>query len=276
MEERIRHSTIAGNWYPGTEETLRRTVDGLLDLAQASAYEGRDLLALFVPHAGYNYSGAVAAQAYRLLKGRSFPRVILLGPSHYRYIGPWATTDFTHYQTPLGLVPVDDKYAQELAERLSMLSLRENQEHALEIQLPFLQSLLQEFSVVPILIGDHSLGAAQKLAEALAETTADENNLLIASSDLSHYHNARTAEGMDRRLLSRLHSLYAEGLAADFESGECEACGAGAILAAMLYARQRGADRAEVLKYAHSGEIIGDYLGVVGYAAAAVFLPKGI
>lgn len=274
MEERIRHSTIAGNWYPGTAKDLRRTVDGLLESAEAPLNQGRELLALFVPHAGYNYSGAVAAEAYRLLKGSDFTRVILLGPSHYRYLGPWTVTDFTHYQTPLGLVPLDGNQTEKLMQRSSMSSVRENQEHSLEMQLPFLQRVLQEFSIVPILIGDHSLEVAKRLAAALNENIKDDTTLVIASSDLSHYHDAAIAERMDRRLLSRLEKLDAEGLAQDFEVGECEACGAGAILATMIYARQRQADGAEVLKYAHSEEVIGDYYGVVGYAAVATFLPK--
>lgn len=274
MGDRIRRSIIAGSWYPDRAEALHNLLDQLLAQTSGEQNQGRGLLALFVPHARYIYSGAVAAEAYRLLPESNFARVVLIGPSHYRYLGPWATTDFTHYATPLGLVPIDQDYMQKLQERFPMPSIREEQEHSLEIQLPFLQRTLQEFSIVPILSGQTSLESAQKLAGAIAETIDDGHTLVVASSDLSHYHDSVTAEAMDRRLLSRMETLDTEGLAQDLEAGECEACGGGAILATMLFARIRGAGSVQIRKYAHSGDVIGDHFQVVGYAAAAVYLPE--
>lgn len=274
VERRVRVSSIAGSWYPGTESALRGMVDRFLDNAAPPHSEEARPLALFVPHAGYIYSGHVAAEAYHLLASKNFTRVVLVGPSHYRYLGPWATTDFTHYQTPLGLVPVDEGYLKRLSEALPLPRMRENQEHSLEIQLPFLQRALGDFSILPLLLGDQDLKSARLLAEALASLGGDGDTLVVASSDLSHYHDAQTAERIDRRLLSHLQALDVEPLAQDLEAGECEACGAGAILTAMILARLRGAKRAEVRKYAHSGEVSGDYFQVVGYAAACVHQPE--
>ena len=169
----IRRSVIAGTWYPGTKQSLVRAVDGYLAQAGRAPGTGEpvpgELLALISPHAGYAYSGQTSAHAYHQLQGREVKTVVLLGPSHRAWVGDYATNDVDAYETPLGLVPLDRGFISALDERVSLPRLRRDEEHSLEIQLPFLQRQLGDFQLVPILMNAEDSAATQRLAKALAE-----------------------------------------------------------------------------------------------------------
>ncbi len=272
IQRSIRRSALAGTWYPGSATALQQTVDAFLGRARDGRIAG-DLIALIAPHAGYPYSGQVAAYAYNQLADRHFDTAILVGPSHYVFISQFATSADDAYQTPLGIVPVDHDIRQKLGALIPLERVRENQEHCLEIQLPFLQRTLQDFRFVPILIGDHSLPACQRLADALAQVVreADKPVLLVASTDLSHFHDYDTARRLDSVFVERVNQFDPEGLARDLESRKTEACGGGPAVAIMLAARALGATKAEVLHYANSGDVTGDRWRVVGYTAAALY-----
>ncbi len=268
----IRRSTLAGTWYPGAPETLAQTVDNLLTQAGDHDLEG-ELVGLIVPHAGYAYAGPVAAHAYRLLVGRQFDSVVLVGPSHYAAFDTWAIDDLPWWETPLGLVPIDRELTEEISHRIPLRRVRGDREHSLEIQLPFLQRTLVQFAAVPIMMIDQSPDACQALADSLAEAIrqAGKRVLLVASSDLSHFHRYDTALQLDRLVERRVDEFDPLSLAADLDAGRCEACGGGPIIAVMLASRALGANAAQALRYANSGDVIGDRSRVVGYLAGAIY-----
>lgn len=273
MAQDVRRSTIAGSWYPGSPERLKDTVDRFLANAGKGQIKG-ELIGLIVPHAGYQYSGQIAAYAYVELQGREYEKVVLLAPSHRVYVGEFAVTSYAHYETPLGLVPVDGDLVAQLEAQVPLNSTDENLEHALEIQLPFLQRTLGEFSLLPILMGGQSWDSCQALSQGLAKVLPGQKALLVASTDLSHFYDYNTALRLDKVVLSHIEAFDPEGLSRDIEARKCEACGAGPVLAAMLAARALGADKGKVLEYKNSGDVTGDKYRVVGYAAGVVYKTK--
>lgn len=266
----IRRSVIAGSWYPGTKAELARTVDGFLANAKKEELGG-ELMGLIAPHAGYVYSGQVAAYAYKQLEGLDFPIVAIVSPVHRMFVGRYAVTAKRYYETPLGLVEVDGELVDALDEAVGLNRVERDDEHSLEIQLPFLQRVLGRFKLLPVMMGDQSLPACRALGEALAGVLRGKRALLVASTDLSHFHPYDTAVRLDRVVLDHIEKFDPEGLALDLERGRCEACGGGPVIAVMLAAKALGANRARVLKYANSGDVTGDRWQVVGYAAGAIY-----
>ena len=270
--DQVRPSILGGTWYPGDAATLKKQITGFLDQAGKPTAPGR-LLALIVPHAGYVYSGQVAAFGYSQLKGKHFGTVILVGPSH-RAAFSGVSVDLRDYETPLGRVPVNRELAQKImdgsAGLVTNLAEAHDQEHCLEIQLPFLQEVLGNFKIVPLLMGSHDLETCRKLAATLARTVPGQDALLLTSTDLSHFHTGDQARTMDAGLLEKVAAYDPEGLEADLASGRVEACGGSALVAVMMAAKDLGANRATVLKYAHSGDVTGDNSRVVGYMAAVL------
>ncbi len=266
----VRPSVIAGTWYPGTRGELERTIDGFLANVENGRVDG-ELIGLISPHAGYIYSGQVAAYAYKQLQGLSFDTVAVISPVHRMYVGRFAVTDKAYYETPLGLIEINAELVEAVDRQVDLNQVRRDEEHSLEIQLPFLQRVLGEFKLTPIMMGDHSLASCQALAQALAQALDGQKALLVASTDLSHYHDYDTAVRLDRIVLDYIEAYDPEGLAQALERGRCEACGGGPVVAAMLAAKALGADKAQVLRYANSGDVTGDRWRVVGYAAGALY-----
>jgi AmmeMemoRadiSam system protein B len=271
----VRPSPIAGSWYPGASGALRQRVQAFLDAAETASpdrIEGR-LVALVSPHAGYTYSGGVAAHAYRLVQGARYDVVVIVAPNHSIYNpAPLLTSGHAAYGTPLGDVPLAEELLAALDARLGLSQVRRDGEHSLEIQLPFLQvALAGEFQLLPIMINDRSSKSWYNLGEALADLLRDQNVLLVASTDLSHFENAETAARLDGAVTDRIAAFDPEGLLDVLATGKGKACGGGPTVAVMLAARALGANRARLLKYATSGDVTGDYGRVVGYAAAALY-----
>ena len=266
----VRHSVIAGSWYPGTEGQLRKTVQGYLDNVERTEPDG-ELVGLISPHAGYIYSGQVAAYAYKQLEGASYDAVAVISPVHRMFMGRFAATSAAAYGTPLGLVEVDAELVEAVDQEIGLTRVSQDNEHSLEIQLPFLQVVLGEFKLLPIMMGDQDLSSCQKLATALAKILKGKSVLLVASTDLSHFHNYDAAVRLDEIILERVGASDPEGLANDLRRGKCEACGGGPVIAVMLAAQELGANKAKVLKYMNSGDVTGDRSQVVGYMAAALY-----
>lgn len=269
----IRHSVIAGTWYPGSASALADTIDQFLAHVDVRAVDG-ELHALISPHAGYSYSGGVAAYAYKQLEGKAYPVVVVVSPLHQYYGGRFLATNRGYYQTPLGLVEVDDDMLGQLARDVSLSYLDQDGEHSLEIQLPFLQRTLGEFSLVPVMMGDQSPDACRQLSAALVKALEGQRALLVASSDLAHLHDYREVVVHDRAVQKYVQDFDPEGLAESLAKNEAQACGGGPIVTVMLAARERGADTAVVLKYMNSGDVTGittpgQY--TVGYLAGAVY-----
>ena len=271
--EKIRESVIAGTWYPADPALLKQQISRHLDRANPPEVKG-DLVGLVVPHAGYIYSGGVAAHAYRLLLQNTFDRVLVLAPSHQASFPGSSIYHLGGYRTPLGVVPLDRELIEELyryPDIVSYVPHADAREHSLEIQLPFLQTVLPQFSLTPVVMGDQNYAYCEKLSDAVAETCSHRRVLIIASSDLSHYCPYEEAKLLDGTFVDRLNAFDPEGLAREIRAKNCQACGSGPVLTLMLAARKLGADWSKVLLYANSGDVTGDKSsGVVGYAAAAL------
>lgn len=265
----VRKSAIAGTWYPGTGRELGATVDRFLSRVDPTSLGGR-LLGVISPHAGYVYSGQVAAHAYRQLQGLSFDVVAVVSPMHRMYVGSYVINDAEYYETPLGLVEVERTLIDALATHVPVSRAEWDDEHSLEIQLPFLQRVLPPFKLLPIMQGDQSLPACETLARGLAEVLHGQSALLVASTDLSHFHTYQTAIVLDRVVQSYIEKYDPAGLAQALQDGDAEACGGGPVISVMLAARAMGADRATILNYANSGDVTGDLGRVVGYLSAAI------
>jgi AmmeMemoRadiSam system protein B len=271
----VRPAAVAGTWYPGTAGALTREVDA--HLANAAEWPGGDVRAIVAPHAGMMFSGPVGAYAYKAAATRPVDVAVLVGPSHYVAFEGVALFPEGAFATPLGDVAIDEPGARRLAafDIARPLPAAHQREHSLEMQLPFLKRLLPETRIVPLLMGYQTRATIEALAAALVEAFRDRRALLVASTDLSHYFDATTALSLDRQVQEFVGAFDPEGLLAYFEQhpererGRFVACGGGPLIAVMLAARGLGATDARVLRYAHSGEISGDYGGVVGYLAAA-------
>jgi AmmeMemoRadiSam system protein B/AmmeMemoRadiSam system protein A len=273
--EQIRESVIAGTWYPGSGSLLQQEVQDYLAQASAPDLKGR-VIALISPHAGYRYSGQVAAYAYKILEKQKFATVVVIAPSHRSYFRGVSVYDRGGYRTPLGVVPLDRELISALEERegrIRYVPEAHAQEHSLEIQLPFLQVLLPGFKLVPLIMGNQDFVTCQWLAEALGDCIKEKNRsvLVVASSDLSHFHPYQQARKLDQVVLDRVGEFDPRGLSDSLAEGKCEACGGGPMVTAMLTARRLGAKNSQVLHYANSGDVTGDHSSVVGYMAAALW-----
>lgn len=270
-----RPSAVAGTWYPGTAAALRKDVEAYL--SRADEWRGGAVRAIVAPHAGLMFSGPVGAYAYKAAATRAFEVAVLVGPSHFVAFDGVALYPDGAFATPLGDAPIDDHGARHLATSAIVRSLptAHTREHSLEMQLPFLRTLMPQTPIVPLLMGHQTRDTIVALAEALARAFADRDALLVASTDLSHYFDARSAQALDGRVQEYLSAFDPDGLLEYFEQypeperGRWVACGGGPMIAVMMAARALGARDARVLHYAHSGEVSGDYEGVVGYVAAA-------
>ena len=268
----VRRPAVAGTFYPAESAHLAREVDAMIEAAEPVEVSGR-LVGLVEPHAGYMFSGGVAAAGYRQLAPRMFERVILVGPSHRAAFPAVAVWDGTAFATPLGEVSLDHEAIAGLVEADSLIVRRNavhDGEHSLEVQLPFLQRRLQDFRLVPLVMGRQDAATCERLGRALARVARPPGSLLIASSDLSHYHPYDEAVALDGWALARMADFDPEGLLAGLRQGACEACGGGPIAAVLFAARELGAREVEVLSYQNSGDVTGDRSQVVGYPACAI------
>jgi hypothetical protein len=274
MARVVRKAAVAGTWYPGKASGIRAEVEAHLSHVPELAPVGR-LVGLICPHAGLRYSGPVAAYAYALLRGRKDLTAVIVGPSHRVPFEGLAVFPRGAFETPLGRVPVDEELADRLfAAHSFMVDLPHphQKEHSLEMQLPFLQHLVRGLRIVPILMGHQQLEEVEALAEALAVAVAGRQHvLLVASSDLSHYHPARTANELDAAVVGDVRDFDAQGLMRRLLRSPGHACGGGPMVAVMKAAAALGADRSCVLRYADSGDVgERDKSSVVGYLAAAL------
>jgi MEMO1 family protein len=257
----IRPPAVAGMFYSGQPEALREEIEAYL--RQAATPQLSPVRALIAPHAGYMYSGRVAAYAYRLLSEQETKpqRIFVLGPSHRAWFPGVAVADVDGFRTPLGVQPVDHECVIELSERwriFSAINTPHEPEHCLEVQVPFIQTVLPEVPIVPMLFGEvDPIEVGKALLEVLKP-----RDLIIVSSDLSHYHTNRQAHETDRQFLNALIEDDKSGVAGG------EACGQAPALTLMTVAEDRGW-QPHLLDYRTSGDITGEQRQVVGYAAVA-------
>lgn len=267
--------SIGGGWYPHNPGLLVQNLDTYLSNAEVDKPYGK-VIGIITPHAGHMYSGQVAAYAFNCIKGMEFDTVVIVSPSHFLPSGDVITTSHDAYETPLGIVEIDKDAVSELdsalMENFQMRLARaaNDPEHAVEVELPFLQHILGPFRLLPVMVFNQSSHTARALGHSLAEVIADRNALLVASSDLSHFYPDGTAKRFDQEMLRRIELFDPESVIEAESEGAGFACGKGAIAAVLWACRDLGADRVKVLNYANSGDVTGDCDSVVGYGAAVI------
>lgn len=272
----VRPSPIAGKWYPDDPVHLASMVDQYIGAAQTTVIDG-EIVAVIAPHAGLLFSGAVAGHAFAVLQGLEPDIVAVISPMHYPHAQSLLTSAHSDYQTPLGCMRIDRDSVLELDAHLQaeigygLSPIRDDPEHALEIQLPFLQRVLKsDFSLLPVMIRDQSKSVSHGLGAALAKTLQGRRAIMIASTDLSHFYPQNLALSLDGEVLKQVEAFDPEGIYQVEEQGKGFACGRGALAAVIWASKALGADSIKILHHATSGDVSGDYLRVVGYAAAAI------
>ena len=277
----MRAPAVAGRFYPGNSRQLERDVRQYLGHAgEASPEETAPgsqprtpAIGCIVPHAGYVYSGAVAGAVYARL---DLPRrFLVVGPRHYPQGAPLAILSEGAWRTPLGDAPLDARMAEALALACPLLredALAHEREHAIEVQLPFLQLLRPEFQFVPIALGTDRYQAFEDLGRAAAGVIAEqiEPVLLVASSDMNHYESDEVTRRKDSLAIEKILALDPRGLYDVVRRESISMCGYGPAVTMLVAAKELGATRAELVRYATSAEVSGDYDRVVGYAGIVV------
>lgn len=273
MAEKIRKSVIAGSWYPGNPQILESDIRHFFENASVEKVKG-EIKSIVAPHAGYVYSGQIAGYVYRQLITTVFDDVIIIGPSHRSVLRGVSIFPSGGFETPLGVVKIDKDLADKLMKASPMISdipSAHAQEHSVEIQLPFLQVALGEFSFVPLVMGIQDRETCTELARAIVDAVGIKHCLIVGSSDLSHFHSQQKASMLDKGVIRRLEDFDPDGLLADLEEDRVEACGGGPMVVAMMAAKALGASKVKVMPYANSGDITGEKDSVVGYASALFY-----
>jgi AmmeMemoRadiSam system protein B len=273
MSTAIRLPAVAGQFYPADSRKLRAEVEAFTQPAESPETGKIRALGCVAPHAGYVYSGRVAGEVYRRVELPA--RYIILCPNHTGRGEPLAIMSRGAWRTPLGDVPIDEELASNLKARFALLSEDESAhrfEHALEVQLPFLQVLHPQFSFVPITVGTGHYAVLSALGVAIASVVreADGQVLVIASSDMNHYESDSVTRVKDKRAIDQILELNPRDLYDVIRAANITMCGYGPTVAMLTAALKLGATKAELLRYATSGDVSGDRDKVVGYAGIAV------
>jgi MEMO1 family protein len=271
--EDIRYNIVAGSFYPGNADTLKKQITEFLGKAEDKKI--KDIKALICPHAGYIYSGQVAAYSYRQIEGKKFDSIFIIAPSHSENFEFNSVYCGKAYQTPLGLVQVDVERCIMLTDsgmpNIKSSKYGHRNEHSLEVQLPFLQIVLDDFKIVPIVMGYQSKPNIEALGNAIGNLFKNENILIIASTDLSHYHPYDIAVSLDKKVEDSVKRFDTDSFEEEFLKDSIEMCGGGPVISAMIASKILGANSSEILCCKNSGDVSGDRNTVVGYLSAAFY-----
>ncbi len=270
----IRKPAVCGIFYSDSPEELKEKINNLLNKVEREELKG-ELIGLIVPHAGYDYSGEIAAYAYKQLEGKNFDTVILIGESHYHRFPGASIGNYQSYQTPLGEVEVDNNLAINIIkyeDTVKFYPQVHQREHSLEVQLPFLQTLLKDFKIVPIILGERSSKLSSKIVQAIMQEIKgrEEKILFIASTDLSHFYPYQTALQLDNLTIKAIEKLDSDSFHQGLSYSNYYLCGGAAVGTLLKIAENLQANQVKLLKYANSGDITRDKSQVVGYAALAL------
>jgi hypothetical protein len=284
-KERIRKPAVAGSFYPNNREELRKTVDTYMLNVKQKQITGR-ILGLISPHAGYVFSGQGAAYSYRQIKDRDYDTVIIIGPSHRVYLKGASVGKWDAYATPLGKVTVNKEIVNDLLSMGDPFHFVEEahiREHSVETQIPFLQRVLKNFDIVPVVMGVPSLTDCERISKALSKAVGKRNVLFVASSDMSHFPDYVNANKVDRKTLSLIEkfdpqlmfSSEAESLREGIPNLSTTLCGLSSIVTVMMTMKHLGGDAVKILHYANSGDVAirgrQEKRRVVGYGAVAFY-----
>jgi len=268
-----RKPAVAGSFYPSDPQRLEGMINRYLDESKSESIKG-EIVGIISPHAGYIYSGPVAACSYRQIAGSGVRLAVILAPSHrFPFSGASILSEGV-YETPLGDVPIDGAVGALLKNNTCFRAAKEahEMEHSLEVQVPFLQRVLKDFAIVPIIVGTADIASCRRIAEGIRDALAGEKrkSIVVISTDLSHYYSYSAAQAMDNRFIEAVRSFDEDRVNDILKSGGAEACGERPVLAGMILCKLLGATRVEILKYANSGDTAGGKDQVVGYLAAAM------
>ncbi|MBN1480997.1 AmmeMemoRadiSam system protein B [candidate division KSB1 bacterium] len=272
---RVRHAAWADQFYPGNADQLKQIINSYLQMSEKLGFER--IVGLVSPHAGYVFSGRTAALAYKQIQGKKYATVVLIAPSHGAFIDGVSAFNGDCYETPLGRVPVDEPGVTTLADAASNIhmsstgheSMGDRAEHSLEVQLPFLQMVLHDFKIVPLVFHDYSWDNCRQLGEAVATVFDPDHTLIVASSDLYHGHSYSECQRMDDATLHSMENDSPIQFCFSSNNQKVMACGAGPITALKIIAEKWGAQQPQVIARSNSADVTGAKGGyVVGYAAA--------
>ena len=273
----LKSADLAGSWYPASKMELEKMLKGYISDAPDEKIEG-NILALISPHAGYQFSGSVAAYGFKSVISSPIKTVIVLGFSHKGYFDGVSVYNQGSFSTPLGVVKVDEKLADSIMARDKKISFRPEpfrSENSVEMQVPFIQVALPAAKIVPVILGSQSFDDAEVLSGALAAVLKGRDDcLIVASTDMSHFHGYDEANEIDEKGISVISGMKAREVYDSANAGECELCGVMPVTAILLTAEKLGYDSIKVLKYANSGDTYGDKSRVVGYLSAVIYKKK--
>lgn len=268
----VRTTAVAGTFYPAEKDELERQMNLLLEVAKPEK-QFESIAGIIAPHAGYIYSGKTAAAVYSLLKDKNYNCVVVISPSHYDFFDGCSIFPGEYYETPFGLISINKELSERIISQSTYISFNNKghgSEHALEVHLPFLQKVLGDFNLIPIVMGNQTEEIINDLALSLSKTTHD-STLIVASSDLSHFYSKETANRLDSIVEKYIESFDYDGLIRDLSMRKCEACGGGPIAAMMKALKLRGKKNSVVIARSDSGDVSGDNNRVVGYLSAAIY-----
>lgn len=274
--EEVKKADLAGTWYPSSDKQLSAMFDSYMKDVIIKDIPS-DIIAVIVPHAGYMYSGPIAAYSFKAIADMDIDTIVIVGFSHRRYYDAISVYDRGVFETPFGVLPVDKELAKKLMvshDKFYFNPKAFDNENSVEMLLPFIRYTFrdEEIKIVPIAMGVQSYENCAILSDALVELLKDRDNVLImASTDMSHYHNYGEANAIDGLAVKTLESFDEKSFFDKISFKKCEACGAGPIVATMMAARGLGADTVKVLKYGNSGDTTGEKNKVVGYISAALY-----
>jgi len=269
----IRKSVVAGQFYPANPAVLKRKIDSFLKKVPLKS-RFANIIGLVSPHAGYVYSGQTAAYAYKQVAGNSYDAVIIIAPSHQDQFGGASVWNKGAYETPLGLIPVNQELANTIIAQdkaIQFSKLGHQQEHSLEVQLPFLQQTIKNLTIVPMMIRDYSFKNCQRVANAIVRAVSGKKVLLVASTDLYHGEKYDECVKISNNTLEKIVKLEPEGLFQSFRKGTSQACGIGPVLVVEMAAKKLGGNSAHLLHQTNSNDVMQTRSGyVVGYGAIVI------
>lgn len=269
-EPYVKEPNVSGQFYSANPQKLSSDIDSFLNSVPIEPSD-KDIEIILVPHAGYIYSGRIAACAYKAVSKKKYSTAVVIAPSHYADFDGVAIWDKGSFETPLGKIPVDEAFASKLTAASDMIRFVRrafDREHALEVQLPFLQRTFKDIKIVPLLMGNPKYENCRILAEALDNIVGTRHDVLIVlSTDLSHFHNYDTAKGIDARTINAVKERNPELLWNQCLLRNMEMCGFAGVVTGLLYAERRGLEGPDILMYANSGDVTGDKSRVVGYTS---------
>jgi len=276
----VRRPVVAGTFYPAKPERLRQQIEECFNHPRGpgrlpgETRSERTIHSVICPHAGYVYSGPAAAHCYLALAEEQRPdTVIVIGPNHSGWGTPVSMMGDGSWETPLGRVRLNTALAKELLEYSEIIDYDHTaflREHSVEVQVPFLQYIYGEFNLVPVCMGYQDLETSREVGEAIHRATEDKNVLVVASTDLTHQERQESANRKDRLVIDAILGRDEERLQRAVREHRITTCGYGPVSAALVASKLAGASGAELLSYYTSGDIVGDYSAVVGYAALKI------